>query len=348
MTTKPVFAAALLIAKKTPAHEPSTATAAAPSDAKISEYGKKEISKAADTQQKTERLLSALPLKPKGLTHLSAATSRKAVIATADEMDARGCNGLHQAALKGNQQAVNVLVVHKKVLINTLDAQQCTPLMLAAYNGHFRVCAMLLQAGALPQVKDAVGHTAMDLAKRANKLDVVRLLAFLQALTVLGESVSKGLAYRFFRDYLQPTSFGREAIESNIKQDGSLLINAAKGLDGKNGVFLLWQLMHDKVQLNLKDKDDRHLLTLAASSGNFLNCAILIAAGVDQGEIGQQAYQAANKAGHTVVARFLKEQAQKFLVEYLKATAMDEPEKDWIVIDPNEFPIQHQPAADLV
>jgi uncharacterized protein len=71
--------------------------------------------------------------------------------------------------------------------INKKNAQGNTPLHWAAYNGHFPVVKMLVEAGADMWIKNQAGHLAMFEAERADKSDVVQYL-----LEVGGKKVEQG------------------------------------------------------------------------------------------------------------------------------------------------------------
>ena len=51
-----------------------------------------------------------------------------------------------------------------------------TPLMSASYEGHAKVLGALLDAGADIKLKNDGGYTALDLARKRRKYEVVALL----------------------------------------------------------------------------------------------------------------------------------------------------------------------------
>lgn len=61
-------------------------------------------------------------------------------------------------------------------LINAPDAKGYTPLIVAAYNNHPSIVALLLQQGALPDAQDSAGNTALMGASFKGYPDIVQLL----------------------------------------------------------------------------------------------------------------------------------------------------------------------------
>ena len=75
----------------------------------------------------------------------------------------------------GSYEAAEALCAHGAEL-DTRNAYQNTPLILAAINGHPKICAMLLALGADPSLKDEDGETALDKAREENQPECVALL----------------------------------------------------------------------------------------------------------------------------------------------------------------------------
>jgi RNA polymerase primary sigma factor len=79
--------------------------------------------------------------------------------------------------------------------VNGRDDKGQTPLILAASRGHRAICAMLLAAGADPELKDDAGFDALQVAVRLQREDVASLLRqhlqFWQAASSIGEPVDE-------------------------------------------------------------------------------------------------------------------------------------------------------------
>ncbi|KAH7681116.1 26S proteasome regulatory complex subunit PSMD10 protein [Dioscorea alata] len=81
--------------------------------------------------------------------------------------NAGGFYALHCAARRGDMAAVRLLT-NRGIDMNVPDGDGCTPLMLAAREGHGTVCELLLACGAQYDIRTPQGDTALSLA-RANK-----------------------------------------------------------------------------------------------------------------------------------------------------------------------------------
>jgi ankyrin repeat protein len=79
------------------------------------------------------------------------------------------------AATWGHEAVVACLLA-KGAKVDAPPAPAWTPLMYAAFRGNRRIVLALLINGADPQRRDRRGATAMDLAKRAGRLDCVSLI----------------------------------------------------------------------------------------------------------------------------------------------------------------------------
>lgn len=90
--------------------------------------------------------------------------------------DAQDMTPLHLAAAKGHLHVAEVLVANGAEL-NVADVRyRLTPLHLAAQHGHQLMTKFLLAKGANVDATDANGHTPITLARERRKPAVVELL----------------------------------------------------------------------------------------------------------------------------------------------------------------------------
>ena len=86
---------------------------------------------------------------------------------------------LHQAAINNKIEAVAALISHGAD-VNARQEAGWTPLMVASGRGHAKVVEALLDAGADKELKATSGYykgnTALGIARRENKGDVVAVL----------------------------------------------------------------------------------------------------------------------------------------------------------------------------
>jgi ankyrin repeat protein len=88
----------------------------------------------------------------------------------------KGWTPLHYAATNGHDEIVKILLDHS-AYIDAGSPNGTTPLMMAARGGHLSTVKLLLDSGADLRVKNQIGMTAVDFAKRYNEKDVAEGLA---------------------------------------------------------------------------------------------------------------------------------------------------------------------------
>ncbi|XP_041654039.1 ankyrin repeat and protein kinase domain-containing protein 1 [Cheilinus undulatus] len=89
--------------------------------------------------------------------------------------DSEGWMPLHIACTSMSFQSVLYLISHHAD-VNALNSGKASPLHLAAQHGSAPIIKALLLNGADQTLQDASGSTALDVAKRSEKWDVVKLL----------------------------------------------------------------------------------------------------------------------------------------------------------------------------
>lgn len=95
----------------------------------------------------------------------------KALIDKGAEVNKKGWAPLHYAAANGHDDIVQLLLDHS-AYIDADSPNGTTPLMMAARGNHLSTVKVLLDAGADSRVKNQIGMTALDFAKRYHAKDV--------------------------------------------------------------------------------------------------------------------------------------------------------------------------------
>jgi hypothetical protein len=97
----------------------------------------------------------------------------KALIDKGAEVNKKGWAPLHYAAANGHDDIVRMLL-EKSAYIDAGSPNGTTPLMMAARGNYLSTVKVLLDAGADSHIKNQLGLTALDFAKRYEAKDVVR------------------------------------------------------------------------------------------------------------------------------------------------------------------------------
>jgi uncharacterized protein len=94
----------------------------------------------------------------------------KALIEKDAEVNKKGWAPLHYAAANGHDDVVALLLDHS-AYIDAASPNGTTPLMMAARGDHLTTMKILLDGGADPRLKNQIGMTALDFAKRYHAKD---------------------------------------------------------------------------------------------------------------------------------------------------------------------------------
>jgi ankyrin repeat protein len=99
------------------------------------------------------------------------------LLAKGAEVNRVGWTPLHYAAAIGNNDIVQLLL-DKAAYIDAESPNKTTPIMMAARGGHILTVKLLLDEGADAALKNDVGMTAIDFARKNNHKDIAEGLAF--------------------------------------------------------------------------------------------------------------------------------------------------------------------------
>ena len=100
----------------------------------------------------------------------------QALIAGEADVNKPGWAPLHYAATGGHPEVITVLL-ERYAYIDAESPNGTTPLMMAASYGNAAAVKVLLEAGADPGLKNSLGLSALDFARKANRLDSAGLIA---------------------------------------------------------------------------------------------------------------------------------------------------------------------------
>lgn len=100
----------------------------------------------------------------------------QALIAKGAEVNKKGWTPLHYAASSGDDEIVKMLL-DASAYIDAASPNGTTPMMMAARAGHVSTIDLLISQGADPTIKNQLGMTAQDFAKRYSEKDAITALA---------------------------------------------------------------------------------------------------------------------------------------------------------------------------
>jgi len=258
--------------------------------------------------------------------------------------DEQKWNALHHATHRTNRSVVQLLA-QNKMLVNSRDDGDCTPLLRALYNleityelseEHQRVFEELIKAGADPLVADSRGDNAMHLTVCPAGIDILKqLLAYPQLLNAKNKNGETPLMRAAGgRGISQLRTEGRELSSDYYDRVGMalrILLKAgadplAKDNEGRtamhyaaeNGnLFSVRMLLEHKQLLTAKDNEGKTPLMLAAQEeleeeGVALEynliCETLLKAGADplaKDNEGHDAAHYANLSGNAKLVKLL-------------------------------------------
>jgi len=99
----------------------------------------------------------------------------KKLIDKGADVNQPGWTPLHYAATKGSIEIMRLLIENHAYL-DAASPNGTTPLMMAAHYGTPMATKLLLEEGADPRIKNQLGLTALEFARRANKPESVQYI----------------------------------------------------------------------------------------------------------------------------------------------------------------------------
>jgi hypothetical protein len=171
------------------------------------------------------------------------------------DVNAKASDGdtpLHVAAIRGDREAVRLLV-EAGAQVDALGDMSCTPLYNAVGKGHHEVARLLLEFGADPNLMNELKSSAMAWARNRGDIKLLQILEKTQPNAVLIHSIqalrqSKGYG---FGGRLPSSPSGKAANAASCRLEILLARSASVGVIFRRGPtrwvqLILWDTKNDK------------------------------------------------------------------------------------------------------
>jgi len=192
----------------------------------------------------------------------------------------------HQAVIKGDLDGVQKYISQSKELINTKDSKGNTSLILAAREGHLKMCELLIKAGARAITRGEHFRNALHNAAAAGRVQVVQLFASEKALLNTLDDIGRTplmLAAEQGHTEVCRILIDRQADVETLDQKGLNVLHIVASSGRLDIVNLLIEhlLISKKISLDTKDTDGNTALILATKGGHQEVCQVLLKSGAD-------------------------------------------------------------------
>jgi ankyrin repeat protein len=190
--------------------------------------------------------------------------------------DANGCTALIRASWDGETEIVAMLL-EKGADVNAKDAKGSTALMKASLNGHTEIVRMLMEKGADVNAKDNNRSTALMKAILHRHTEIVRMLL-------------------------------ENGADVNVKNGYGSTALVLASWDGETEIMRM--LLENGADVNAKDANGSTALIKASLNGHTKVVSMLLEKGADvnaKNNAGNTAFFLANRRGNTEIVKLLKQ-----------------------------------------
>jgi len=209
-------------------------------------------------------------------------------------------NALHWAAEQGQTEIVKKLAIYKN-LLEARDIDGLTPLLIALLGGHTATCEALLKAGADVTVKTKLGRTALHIAAKSGKQELVQMfVAYRNLLDAVDNDNRTPL--------MSAAMENREICEILLKAGANRVVTTKSGFTAlhiaviNKKIDVVRSLALYKELLEMRDSFGRTPLSLAAEEDQTEVCTVLLQAGASP---ACDVLHAAAGAGHVKTLQLL-------------------------------------------